>query len=585
MLGGRMSEIAEPALCALLKEIGRAPDGLAASDLDQMLRSHPMPHGGLYSKKAILHAYDMLARQGSHLPCAREHLVHALRISPTRTHSGVTPVTVFTKPHPCPGTCIFCPSDVRMPKSYTLGERGSHEGARHSFDPYRQTLARLVAYRAAGQPTDKIELLILGGTWSSYPRAYQRWFVLRCFEALNAFSGSTSISSRVDANETGRALPSFKVTYGDSAAFSQEEGRGRYNLQLRQLGSDSSEGGASWHELEAAQRTNESASARCVGLVLETRPDHITADELVRLRRLGATKIQLGVQSIRDEILTANRRGHDVQSTRRAFSMLRGAGFKVLTHWMPNLLGSSPDADIEEYAQLFSEPAYRPDELKIYPCVLDPTAELMDEAEAGRWRAYAPDELDRVLEAALLLTPRYCRLARVMRDLPGPDASPSGKRASRRHELEKRLRNRGALLRDIRARELGARAPEGEVKLCTLEYDTSSGREVFFEWIDVGDHIAGFLRLFLPREAPFIAELEGSALLRELHVYGRASRLGMRDRDSAQHRGLGAALIEAALTRTTRAGFKNLSVISSVGTREYYRRHGFEDGDLYQHRS
>lgn len=574
----------EPQLETLLGVLATGSQAPSKYDFDQMLRAHPRPEGGLYSKRALLQAFDELVRRGQKLACSREHFAQVLRIAPTRTHSGVTPVTVFTKPHPCPGTCIFCPSDVRMPKSYTLEERGSREGARHRFDPYLQTMARLDAYRASGQPCDKIELLILGGTWSSYPIAYQRWFVRRCFDALNAFGFDEASAEPQPA----AAVAPAAVT---PAAVTPAAVRGRYNLLVRTQAHGAANPSTTgedldWQALERAHRDNEHAHARCVGLVLETRPDHLDQDELRSLRRLGATKIQLGVQSVRDEILRLNRRGHDRAATEEAIASLRQMGFKVLVHWMPNLLGSSVQEDIAEYETLFVDPALRPDELKVYPCTLDPSAELMRAYREGHWRSYSAAELDRIVVSALTKTPRYCRIARIMRDLPGVEHATGGARASRRHDLEQRLRSQGAVLCDIRARELGAKAPTGELRLQQTAYDVVGGRECFLEWVDGEDRVAGFARLFLPdsTRVPACPELERSALLRELHVYGRATGLGTVDAQSAQHRGLGRALIEEAARRSTIAGFDRLSVISAVGTRPYYRDRGFTDGALYQHR-
>lgn len=465
-----------------------------------------------------------------------------------------------------------------MPKSYTLDERGSHEGARHDFDPYRQTMARLQSYWAAGHPCEKIELLVLGGTWSSYPEGYQRWFVLRCFEALNDFRAQRSgVEHATAINNPSR------IGVSDP----HPDARGRYNLLVRDERRTARSFDAHWALLEAAQEQNETALARCVGLVFETRPDHICSQELQTLRRLGATKIQLGVQSIRDTVLLANQRGHDSSATRRAFALLRQAGFKILIHWMPNLLGSTAQEDMNEYEALFDDEDFRPDEVKIYPCVLDPSAELVTAYEEGRWRPYTGDELDTLLLDALQKTPRYCRIARIMRDLPTHAGASQRGRASRRHELQDKLQMSGEILQDIRARELGARCPSGALKLVITEYGVSRGEEVFMEWVDESDHIAGFARLFLPHEdaMPCCAELEGSALLRELHIYGHASRLGHRDNRSAQHRGLGRLLIEEVCKRAAAGGYRRLSVISAVGTREYYRRRGFADGRLYQHRA
>ncbi|TNF70951.1 MAG: GNAT family N-acetyltransferase, partial [Acidobacteria bacterium] len=341
---------------------------------------------------------------------------------------------------------------------------------------------------------------------------------------------------------------------------------------------------AGWEELEEVQRLNETAEARCVGLVVETRPDHLDSEEVIRLRRLGATKVQIGYQSLSDRVLELNNRGHDVAATRRAMRLLREAGLKIHAHWMPNLYGSSPREDVEDFERIFSDPDFRPDELKIYPCSLIESAELMSYFESGRWRPYSHDELVEVLIVCLQKTPEYCRVTRVIRDIPGDDIVVGNKMTNLRQVADEELRHRGLVCRDIRSREVRHRpVAQKELELRTIEYDTSVGREVFLQYATREDRIAAFLRLLLPDHPGSIDELEDSAIIREVHVYGLLVSIGERQGGGSQHLGLGRSLIQRA-TETARAGgFEDLAVISSVGTREYYRSLGFADGPLYQH--
>jgi elongator complex protein 3 len=255
-------------------------------------------------------------------------------MKPVRTLSGVTTVTVLTKPYPCPANCIFCPTDVRMPKSYLPDEPGARRGLEHDYDPFKQVNARIGALEAVGHPIDKIELLILGGTWSAYRRDYQQAFIQRCFDAMN-----------------GR----------ESAS------------------------------LEEAQQVNENASSRNVGLVIETRPDEITPKELAWLRKLGVTKVQMGAQSLDDRILELNCRGHTVADTHQAVALLRAAGFKIVLHWMPNLLGATPDSDRADFPHLWQDLC--PDEIKIYPTQLLANAELYHYWQRGEYTPYTTPEL------------------------------------------------------------------------------------------------------------------------------------------------------------------------------------------------
>lgn len=530
----------ERELVAIVEEIAGAPN-LDSRGLDRILKRHPRRGRGLFSRSEIIAGFRHFAPQNDwHVDA--DGFVEALRLRPVRTQSGVTPVTVLTKPYPCPGRCIFCPDDVRMPKSYLSAEPGAQRAENNGFDPYRQTWSRLATYHSIGHPVDKVELIVLGGTWSFYPPAYQIGFVKRCFDALNDFG----------------------------------EGVDR----------GGSEGGidCAWSELESAQRQNETSACRCVGLSVETRPDHLTESEVLRIRRLGGTKVQIGIQSLSDRVLSQNRRGHDVAATRRAFRRLRGAGFKIHAHWMPNLYGSSPVEDMAQFAQLFEDPDFRPDELKIYPCSLIESAELMKVYQRGDWRPYTRDELLEVLETCLERVPRYCRLTRVIRDFSSADIVAGNRTANLREVAEARLRERGVTSREIRSREIRGRSVRrDDLRPMATEYETSIGVEVFLEFVTPDDRIAAFLRLSLPRVPSFVGEVRNRALVREVHVYGSSLALGGRRAGRAQHSGLGRALLEQAQARAQEAGFDGLAVISAVGTREYYRRFGFRDGALYQH--
>ena len=574
----------EDELLALIAEL----DGLGSWDqaaYERALRHHPKDGRGFFSKAEILAGFRHLNRK---LAWQRDDQVFAdkIRMKPVRTLSGVAPVTVLTRPYPCPGRCIFCPSDVRMPKSYLSEEPGAQRAAEHQFDPYRQTFSRLRALSNIGHRVDKVELIVLGGTWSYYHESYQVWFVKRCFDAMNDF-GSWRRGEPIEWPEQPQLDFRTLEARVDGA---DEGGKGdqRYNRIVTSFaaGADGLDRqSATWEELGAVQADNETALARCVGLVVETRPDHLDLAEAVRIRRLGATKVQIGFQSLDDDVLRLNRRGHDVDATRRAVRLLRQMGFKIHAHWMPNLYGSNPQADISDYRLLFDDPDFRPDELKVYPCSLIESAELMRFYRSGDWRPYSHDELLEVLTVSLAQTPPYCRLTRVIRDIPGTDIVDGNKLTNFRELVEREIGRRGQTLSDIRAREIGSReVSRDELRLDRIEYATSSGREIFLQYVDPRDRLAAFLRLSLPDEPPPIEEIAASAMIREVHVYGRLVAIGGRDEGRSQHLGLGRSLIEHAASEAARGGFADLAVISSVGTRGYYRALEFSDGDLYQHR-
>lgn len=516
-------------LLAIIEAVRAAPR-CDSTVLRHILRRHPRDGSGFFSKGHLLAAYRALVEAGD-LPFERETFSR-LQMKPVRTQSGIAAVAVLTKPAGCPGRCIFCPDDPTMPKSYLAREPGAQRALRHDFDPFQQTRNRLAALHNTGHPTDKIELLILGGTWGAYSHSYGAWFIQRCLDAMNGC---------------------------DSAS------------------------------LQEAQERNCQAPSRCVGLTIETRPDWVTPDEVLRLRRLGVTRVQLGVQSLDDRILALNGRGHDVEATRLACRLLRAAGFKLHLHWMPNLYGATPESDRADYARLWADPDLRPDDLKIYPTALLAGTGLHDLWQQGRYQPYDEAALVELLADCKAQTPPYCRLTRVVRDIPA-DYILQGSRASNlRETAQQRLAATGRSCRCIRCREVGDTPLDATaVSLRVLRYETGAGLEHFVSLETTDGRLAGFLRLLLPwidRAIARPAELEGCALIRELHIYGRALHIGAAGDSEAQHRGLGSQLLQAAETSARDAGWRRIAVIAALGTQEYYSRRGFALGDLYMHKA
>ena len=487
------------------------------------LRHHPAKSGYL-GKHVLVAAYHELTERGE-WQFDPEFLAR-IRMKPIRTLSGVTTVTVLTKPYPCPGQCIFCPTDIRMPKSYLPDEPGARRALQHDFDPYAQVDARIHALEAVGHPTDKIELLILGGTWSSYRRDYQEWFVRRCFDAMNAVDSAT---------------------------------------------------------LPAAQDLNESAHHRNVGLVIETRPDRVNPAELAWLRYLGVTKVQMGAQSLDDHILEINKRGHTVEETRQAVALLRAAGFKIVLHWMPNLLGASFESDREDFVRLWD--GFCPDEIKIYPNQLLANAELYEYWQRGEYHPYSTQDLINLIADVKPSIPRYCRVNRVIRDIPSTNVVEGNKRTSLRQDIHKELKRRGQSCHCVRCREVrGQKIQVSDLKSEDLIYQAGATLEHFLAFNASEDRLVGFLRLSLPQTgspSSGLPDLEGAAIIREVHVYGQSLPVGTEARGAAQHTGLGSRLIRKA-ERVARAhGYTRLAVIAAVGTRRYYLKRGFKRGDRY----
>ena len=499
--------------------------------LRSILHKYPRDGSSIFSKNLLIRTYKHLCKSGR-LQYS-EDVVFRLRMKPTRTISGVAPVTVLTKPYPCPGKCIFCPTDVRMPKSYLPDEPGAMRAEQHAFDPYEQTAARITTLSDNGHATDKVELLILGGTWSSYRRDYQEWFVKRCFDAIND---------------------------GDSSS------------------------------MEEALLLNESASRRNVGLVIETRPDHVTPDEIRWLRRLGVTKVQLGAQSLDDEILTINKRGHRVDETRNAMMLLRAAGFKVVLHWMPNLLGATSAGDIADFSRLWHDNCLRPDEIKIYPCSLLANSDLYHYWQRGEFKPYSDATLVNLTISCKLQVPRYCRINRIYRDIPAPNIVAGSKLSNLRQVVQAAMTERGLRCQCIRCREVRGRGVRaGQLQMQDMVYMTRATDEHFISLNTPDDLLAGYLRLSLPRfEIDVgIREIQGAALVREVHVYGPAVAIGASDvgQGETQHRGLGKQLLSKAERIATRAGFAQMAVIAAVGTREYYSARGYTQNGTYMLKS
>jgi len=591
-------------LVAILKEIIALPHRPNGHELSAILRRYPRQDDkSMHSRAQLVQAYRKFAGQFG-LPAYDEEQMFKLRRKPMRTISGVTPVTVLTKPFPCPGECIFCPNDVRMPKSYLSDEPGAQRAEQNSFDPYLQTYTRLLTYHNIGHPTDKIEVIILGGTWSFYPETYQIWFVKRIFDALHDYGNQVDQRQAVwDAlKEQSQLHPenntvnvriqgaAFNTTYNQVVQDVYKQEMQRSRELARHFAGGLSERGptdeyATWDELEAVHHDNESAACRVVGLVVETRPDHISAEEVLRIRRLGCTKVQIGFQSLNDDVLRVNRRGHNVAATRRAVKLLRQAGFKIHAHWMPNLHGSNPQLDVQDYQKMFADPDFRPDELKVYPCSLIESAELMQYYQRGDWRPYTHEALLSVLVETFKATPEYCRLTRVIRDIPSTDIVTGNQLTNFRQVVSRELDKRGERCMDIRAREIRhQRVRFEDLHLDEIWYTSSMSDEVFLQYITEERQIAAFLRLCLPTagQEPLHEELRGAAIIREVHVYGQSLGIGDNEPAAAQHSGLGKALIERAVALATRRGYQSMAVISAIGTREYYRKRGFKDGMLYQ---
>ena len=577
--------------------------------------AHSTEREKLIPKRAILPYFLQIKQKNNELwqswnvtPELEERFIRSVRMKPRRTASGVATITVITRPHTCSSNCIYCPCDLRMPKSYLANEPACQRAELTFFDPYVQVAARLQALHQMGHSTDKVELIVLGGTWSDYPESYQYWFIKELFRALNEWPNSPShIQERLDwyssfgLQNSEDALSSF-VAEQQAAVF---DDTATYNQAFHKLYDTSQPHQSAWSQMQSTydqlveqQHVNETAAARVVGLVIETRPDTITPDNLRMFRQLGCTKIQIGIQSTRQEILDANQRQMSVAQIKRAFSLIRLYGFKIHSHLMVNLLGATPEADKQDFKTFVTDPGFLPDEIKLYPCALVSGTQLVQKYREGTWQPYDKDELVDVLVQDVLNTPPYVRISRMIRDISATDILVGNKHTNLRQMVEQQLAAEDVARRvqEIRFREINQQQVRAtELTLQDFAYTTAVSDEHFLQWVTADNKIAGFCRLSLPHwdkltsgacdvTANELLVQPGQAMIRELHVYGQALSLGSEGM-SAQHQGLGQKLLTKASSIAAEAGYTSLNVISSIGTRAYYRAQGFTNAGLYQQKA
>lgn len=481
------------------------------------------------SNAEMLAYYKDLVSTGEQQPSKKiEQILRKIKV---RSNSGVAVVSLLTKPYQCPGRCIYCPFEKEMPKSYLSKEPAAARALANNFSPYTQVQNRMKALVANGHPIDKLEVIVIGGTWSYYDEAYQEEFISEIFRAANDFTKTT----------------------------------------------DSEKGGEK-KTLEELQYENETAGARVIGLSIETRPDYINEDELNRLRRFGVTKIEIGVQSLDDTVLAQNKRDMTAESIAEATELMRNAGFKVVYHMMPNLLGSTPEKDIQMFGDLFNGTKHHPDMLKIYPCVVLKKSALYEIWQKGGYAPYTDNELLHVLREAKKQVPKYVRITRVIRDIPADYIMAGSKISNLRQVLEQDQKNKNWHCVCIRCREIRNETVHlKDYVLQQIEYRTETGKEIFLSFEHSSENkCAAFCRLRLPDKnatdtfSGTLEVLHGAAIVRELHTYGQLEKIQKKG-TQGQHRGLGIRLMYEAERIARNAGYEKMAVISGVGVREYYK--------------
>ncbi len=512
------------------------------------------------ANQQLLIAYQSLLEKKSVEP--DEQMEFFLRKANVRTLSGVVIITSLVKPYTCPGKCVYCPTELRMPKSYIATEPAAARALRLDFSPYEQMKRRIEMLEVNGHPTDKIEYILKGGTWNAYPLKYQYWFILESFKACNDFSREVPIG------------PTSEEYWNDRPLTELQEA------------------------LDKEQTINESTGHRIIGLTLETRPDAISGKTIHHMRLQGCTRIELGLQATDNKILELIKRGHTVQQFREAIYLLREAGFKVDLHFMPDLPGSSPEHDVEMYKEIFMDPGLRPDMIKIYPNTVIKSAELYQWFLDGRYKSYGDEGLFKALLEMKLATPRYCRISRLIRDIPATEIENGNIITNLREMLEYQLKKEGKHCECLRCREIYRQKDNinenEEPQIFVDTYETIGGTEYFISMEDKNRiAVYGFLRLRIPHSEnlansanlenlkKLMPELTNSAFIRELHVYGQMIGIGKTKTIGSQHKGYGKKLMAEAERISKENKVKKLAVISGVGVRGYYEKLGYKKEGTY----
>lgn len=476
-----------------------------------------------YSLERIPRNYEILASvSGSDFIRLQKTLVR----KPVKTASGVAVIALMPKPYACPhGRCTYCPGGVEFntPNSYTGREPATQNAIANQYDPKKQILDKLDHLITYGHDSTKLELVIVGGTFLFMPRSYQISFVKSCFDALNGFDSP---------------------------------------------------------DLESAKKNNETAKIRNVGFTIETKPDYCKNQHVDWMLDYGITRVEIGVQSLHENVYEIVNRGHTFNDVVESFQIAKDAGYKIVAHMMPGLPTMTPEADIEDFRRLFSDPNLRPDMLKIYPTLVLENTGIYQSYKKGEFTPYSQDNMIQVLTEVKKIIPRWVRIMRLQREISSDQIIAGPNLGNLRQIVQQNLKRQNLSCRCIRCREAGLSEDTidiNDIRLHREDYISSGGQEIFLSYDDSKDRIFGFLRLRKPSDKAHRNEVtNNTCIVRELHVYGKSLKLGQRDIDSIQHLGLGKSLMKEA-ERISREEFdaERLLVISAVGAREYYRKLGY----------
>lgn len=502
---------------------------LFLSELKKIIKGHSV------EKEAPMWQYRFLLERHSKKfkRIFYKELTKVLIKTAVRSQSGIIPVAVFTKGVACPFSCLYCANVKGMPKSYFADEPAVMRAIRADFDPFAQTIDRLIMFYLSGHPIDKVDLIIQGGTFSFLDKKYREWFVKRCFEAMNI-----DIASMIKSGT---------------------------NLNPKEIDCST---------IEEAQKINENGKQRVIGITVETRPDFINEKELWFLRKLGVTRVELGVQTTSEKVLKIINRQHTIEASIKATNLLKDFGFKITYHLMPGLPGSNLGADLKMLKEVFSDERFKPDNLKFYPCSVVKHSPLEKLYEEGKYQPYNEKDLTTlIIQFKKKIVPRWLRIQRLIRDLTKNDIVVDSFPSNLRQKIEIELKRQKIKCSCIRCREIKNETQNPNLKLKITLYKASNGEEYFLEDIDVFDRLYGLLRLRLTNNN--LISTNKTALVRELHIYGGAVAIGKRDIDKPQHTGLGKDLLLEAEKIAREKGYSKIAIIAGIGVRKYYETLGY----------
>ena len=495
---------------------------------------------------------------------------------PTRTISGVAVIAVMSAPFKCPhGRCVYCPGGPGstfgdVPQSYTGKEPSTMRGIRNNYDSYRIVFNRLEQYIVIGQNPEKAEVIIMGGTFPSFPKDYQTSFVEDIYKAFNDFSREFYTDGELD-------IVKFREFFELPGKVDSKERAKNIREKVLEL-KDSNK-----KTLEEEKKLNETSNIRCVGLTIETKPDWGLLEHGNNLLEFGCTRIELGIQTVYDEILRKTNRGHGLKESIESIRTLKDLGFKLNFHMMPGLPGVNREKDIESLKELFRNSDFQPDMLKIYPTLVMPGTPLKVLYDRGKFKPITTAEAASIITEATPSIPKYCRVMRVQRDIPTYATEAGVDKTNLRQYVDKLRKEKDVKCECIRCREIKRKKIKGKPNFEIIEYEASKGKEYFISLVDEEDKLLGFCRLRFVSQSLRGEITKKSAIIRELHVYGTATSLG--NKGKVQHKGFGRKLMEKAEEIAKKNDRDKILVISGVGVREYYRKIGYEDDGPYMSKS